>query len=695
MPYKHIHNPTKGLVTRYPPFALDNPDGITSKATPYCSGIYLSNGEVCSDWGHNALPVVTDTRTNYLNGSFMKSYQFFKTDGVTHEIALTTTQAYEFNTSTQTWDCITRGTLIDDCETAWTASADVTSTRDTTIKLRGSYSAKHVIASGFTTGIVSYFNFGAKDISDATNTHITLWVYSTASLASDVLRLRLSEQNNGGTGATYADYTIPALTASTWTHVSVVTSTPAASSAGTFPNDLNAVLSVSLIAVSDPGTVTVYLDDIRTTNNFTGDEDNQFSCCTYDDYMIVTNGVDQPKKYDGVVATGFQNLATTLAAGAITNSEIVIAIKDHIVFMNNTENGAAAPQRVSWGNIGALEDYVNGTAGYNDLTGDSDWIVAAKQLSEDKVAIYKERSIVVMEWVSGQTPFRFKNMYFGDGAIGKDAVENVGGEHAVMGNKYLYSYTGNYDITRVDVDINKTIYAEIDGTYQNRSFVLYDKSSSELQFWIPTSTAYPDKVYVIDAINKSWYIKSRTMNGFGHYVSQSTLTIGDLIGTIGDQNYRIGEYLTKANSPIVIVGDYNGKVYYLDKATFNNDGSAINNEFQTPDFTIPGKVSRSLTDAITPAGTDLESFFRVCQLVFEANGNSITTMWSDDSGVTWRPTSIAGGNTTTLSASYQFFQQDFDCTVRKIRFKFYNNSVSSGFKLRYYGFKWFPRSTRR
>lgn len=683
MPYKQVHNPTKGIFTKYAPFALAQPDGIGADATPYCKGVTLKNGEVSSEYGYTGFPVAGLTKTNQLHGSFMKSFQFVEVDGTTHELAFTTSNVYEFNTSTQTWDCITNGETVDDCESAWTASADVTATNDTATKLRGSKSVKLAIAAAFTTGVAGYIDFASTNFTG--NTALHFWIYSSIALSAADFSVRLSEQIAGGAGATYVDFDLPAISANTWTPCCVD---------GSF-TDLNAVLSVAVVANEDVGACNIYVDDIRAVKRFTGDEDNRFSVAVMNNTLVETNGINQPQKYDGTVATGFQDLSTTLNAGTLSTSEIVVAFKDHLVFLNNTENGADAPQRATWTNIGSIEDLINGTAGYQDLTGSADWIIAAKQLGDNQYVVYMENSIYMMDWVGGQTPLRFTLMYGEDGILGKDAVEDIGGAHAVMGKKYLYLYKGDSSIVRLDENISPTLYSQIDGTYQNRSFIIYDKSNDELMFWVATATAYPDEVWVLGMISKAWYRRDKTMLGFGYYVSQSSLTIGDLTGTIGEQNYRIGDYLVRANSPLVLIGNNDGKVFKLDTTTYNNDGVAITNEFQTPDFIAPGTVAKSLVDAYSAKQPDLESFFRVPQLIYEARGSSITTEWSDDGGATWKPTAAAGNNTVTLTGTYEFYQQDFDATVRKIRYRFLNTSASSGYQLRYYGFKWIPRSTRR
>ncbi len=83
--------------------------------------IIRNEAEDISTYGVSASALnLTRTKTNLLNGSVLKIDTFYKADGLGYLIALTTTGAYQYNTTTQTWDCITKGTIVDDCETAWT-----------------------------------------------------------------------------------------------------------------------------------------------------------------------------------------------------------------------------------------------------------------------------------------------------------------------------------------------------------------------------------------------------------------------------------------------------------------------------------------------------------------------------------------------------------------------------------------------
>lgn len=249
--------------------------------------------------------------------------------------------------------------------------------------------------------------------------------------------------------------------------------------------------------------------------------------------------------------------------------------------------------------------------------------------------------------------------------------------------KSFYQYVGGYEVKDMDTSVTNLMYGRLDKEFGSRVFTIYIPEDREVQVWIPTTTDNPDEVWCLNIDVGNWYVKARTMNGYGFYQEQTSLTIGDLIGTIGEQNFTFGSALTKEFEPITLVGDANGKMYKLDKTTLNNDGSAITNSWESPDFVVPN------------AKENLNRFMRVPKLIYEAKGQSVSTHYSIDGGSTWAPTCGGGTNTEALDSVYRIYEQDFDTVTRKIRFRWLNNTVSSGFNLRYYAFMWIMRSGRQ
>jgi len=141
--------------------------------------------------------------------------------------------------------------LITNCDSTWTASANVTCSADTSVYRTSTGSAKQVIAAGFTTGIVAYFATGTLNLSAYQG--ITLWVQVSAALAVSTLSIRLCSDVAGVT--TVDTLAIPAITqGGQWIPIYIDKGSALGAS----------IQSIALYADLDPGTLDVYLDNIST-----------------------------------------------------------------------------------------------------------------------------------------------------------------------------------------------------------------------------------------------------------------------------------------------------------------------------------------------------------------------------------------------------------------------------------------------
>lgn len=137
---------------------------------------------------------------------------------------------------------------IDLCDSAWTASANVTCTTSTTNK-QGTNAASMAIAAAFTTGKVAYKTISTTDFSGYQQ--VSYWIRTSAAIAASVLELRLCSDTIGA--VTVNTIAIPAIsTTGRYTPVTIDTAGALGAS----------IQSVALYALSDPGTVTVLLDNI-------------------------------------------------------------------------------------------------------------------------------------------------------------------------------------------------------------------------------------------------------------------------------------------------------------------------------------------------------------------------------------------------------------------------------------------------
>lgn len=141
-------------------------------------------------------------------------------------------------------------TVIEDCEDAWVAKTNVTSTADTAYVKLGTYSAKHVIAAGHTTGLASTEDFTAVDLSSYT--HLKLWMRTTVAVNEGDLQMVIDD--TAACASPLETLDVPAMMANKWYEHTLKFVTPA---------NLTAILSVGLNVAVDGGAMTVYIDDVR------------------------------------------------------------------------------------------------------------------------------------------------------------------------------------------------------------------------------------------------------------------------------------------------------------------------------------------------------------------------------------------------------------------------------------------------
>lgn len=145
-------------------------------------------------------------------------------------------------------------TTIENCETAWVASANVTCSTTTTRK-QGSYAASIAIGAAFTTGKVAYKTLPSTlDLSSYQK--ISFWFYTTAAIADSTLKIALCSDTSGDT--IVDTFQIPAISGlNRWTALTLERV-----GGGNLGSSIN---SIALYADADPGTPTIYLDNIFAT----------------------------------------------------------------------------------------------------------------------------------------------------------------------------------------------------------------------------------------------------------------------------------------------------------------------------------------------------------------------------------------------------------------------------------------------
>lgn len=151
------------------------------------------------------------------------------------------------NSGVVTW-AAAKNKVIDDCETNWTAAANITCSQST-VRKQGSFAQAFTPATGFTTGKVAHFPLPASlDLSAFQQ--VSFWFYYGALTTAGQIELRLCSDTTGDTAV--HTIALPAGTSNKWR--TVVWDNGAALS--------SAVQSVAIYVTADPGTSEFRIDNI-------------------------------------------------------------------------------------------------------------------------------------------------------------------------------------------------------------------------------------------------------------------------------------------------------------------------------------------------------------------------------------------------------------------------------------------------
>jgi len=391
--------------------------------------------------------------------------------------------------------------------------------------------------------------------------------------------------------------------------------------------------------------------------DFTGDEDDVFTADYYPatDRFYWTNYVDSIQEWDGTTAR-----AVNLYTAATLRARVVRTFQNHLNFYDCVDGGTVVRQRVKWTDA-AVTTLTGGTSGSADLRDGSDWVLNAVQLGS-KMAIYKERSIVIQEHVGGSIVYRFTTKITGIGLAAERCVADLGGEHIFLGSDLnVYRFDGGPDIVPIGDEIQSELRATVDATNGSRSFMHIVEELNEVWLCIvETGDTLPDRIYKWNFIDKTWSTDSlaHAAGAMGYYRRTSTTSWNNAAGTWDSQVARWDDRTFSTNAPTNLMGSSVGKLTEWSQNQFNDDGSTMDVIFDTPDLTSGDNYTRT--------------FRRYFDFNFEAKGTAVDVYYSTDEGATYVLL-----ETVTLTGNWTRYNVECDLTYQKVRFRLRNN-VSNG-----------------
>jgi hypothetical protein len=608
-----------------------------------CQNVQLIDGIIKSRNGYKLLGSNLP-----LSGAIMGSDQFYLWTGTSYLLATTTLDVYNYLSADDKWVYITEHIQNDDCEVNWTASLDVTTALDAINYKEGANSVKITPAAVFTTGLLAYHDITSVDIS--VYNHMRLWVKSSIALAAGDIQFLIDD--TAACASPLKTLDIPALTAGEWKEVFLDLGDA---------SGLTAVISLGLNAAADFGACDINIDDIRAFKTFTGNDDDFFSCdyileqTAINPWWIITNFKDNIKKW-----TGTGNLADL--GGSPPKAKIVCEFKGYLVIAYTVEGGNTYPQRVRWSDRGSPENWSTGNANYATLTG-ADYIQKMVAFKGDYLVVIKERSTWIGAVSGSSTVFDF-NKRADVGTSAPNTVETIGDEIIFLGWDDIYAFNGiNYQA--IGISIAKELFDKTSPSEMHRSFAIVIEENNEYWLFVPrVGEIYPSVVWCYNYLygKWTWYLFNDFITMYGYYFREENMIIGDLEGTIGEQDYDIGSRTIMSNAPTNLFGSSDGYIYEYNNTEHNDNGVAIDSWFETKDYNFTNLIRRQ----------------RILRLDVYYNAVSLRVHYSTDRGNTWSYLTELGEN-TNFDAPRRIFMRK-DCEM--IRFRFSNNNAGEWFEYR-------------
>lgn len=383
---------------------------------------------------------------------------------------------------------------------------------------------------------------------------------------------------------------------------------------------------------------------------FAGTYTDFWSGIMHNDAYVYCNGIApiQLKSSFSATGTNMQSAVnpTTYSAWSL------LSMRDHLLMYHVFENGGEYFKRVRWSKKGALTyiagttDFASGVAGGLDIQDGEGELKCAVPLSGG-AAVYFEHCIHYQFWVGGDEVWRFQKVVPGIGTPGRRTVVSYADVNYFLSHENVYAFAGGSDLRPIGNPVKQAMFSEINRQFMNTSFVDFDPRENELYVYVPTGTStQPDTCWVYRVADDAWSRKLRPHSASGKYSRASGLTIGDLVGNIGAQNFTFGEALVRVDAEVKLFGDPSGRIVKHDitKWALSQTGSDVAQTFvyETPDI-VGSRVQGSYgqQQAVDPIeGDRVENLvtnqrWQRCTVNMYGNGTALVA-YSTDRGSTFR-----------------------------------------------------------
>ena len=299
----------------------------------------------------------------------------------------------------------------------------------------------------------------------------------------------------------------------------------------------SAVVTVTRAAVGRDNLTNVSSDTTRlTTTDFsggtplTGDSDDYCTFTQFGEYVIFSNGVDQPQYYLMGTSSVFANLSTIATANPIFRCSGVV--RDFLV----AGNISGATNRIQWSGINDITEWTSGISQSDsqDLPGSGGQIVAIT--SGEVGYVFRQNQIIRMDYVGGNTVFRLSVISPNRGAMYGRTVCQDNRQIFFYADDGFYQINGDQIIPIGVEKVNRFFDLNLNKAFSDRICAAVDPFN-QLAMWLYPSTANAtnttgicDKIIIYNYATQKWSLADASASTiFSQFVGAFTVELMDII----------------------------------------------------------------------------------------------------------------------------------------------------------------------
>ena len=355
----------------------------------------------------------------------------------------------------------------------------------------------------------------------------------------------------------------------------------------------NALVAVSQDKAYKYNSSTGAFDSIQDGTDFTGSANDHFSAEAFLDnaaaeILVITNYLDAMRKW---TASG----AISALGGTPPKAKFLCRYANYLIAGFTNESGTAYPRRVRWSALGNGESWPSDN--YGDFRRTSDWLVGLRTIGP-RLAVYKERSITLMDYVGGGLVFDAEeNFIDGIGPLNDACIvtrSDKREEHIFIGGDLnIYAFNG-IDFEAISSNIDR-IVKNLHPTYKTNACALALTEENKIVWAVPKGDQDANKALIIlDTKDRTFWVKDDepvAISSFGGALLEANYTWDTLPYDTWDEwddpeGWNSRELLE--NAPIPLVGCADGYVRKF-VAGVNDDGSDLPSHYVYPWDNLDGE----------------------------------------------------------------------------------------------------------